>query len=354
MNELAALSGVSLAWRPETAWLIHSRKDLAFSEVLAENLCAEALPTPLLQLRRRGVSLVPHGVSLSLGSVEGYSRTALDHLARLAERLEAPCVSEHIAFVRAGGVEAGHLLPVARSEQMLDVIAENVRKVQQVLPVPLALEPIAALFEWPDAAMDEATFVREVLERTGCRLVLDLANVYANGQNLGSDPVSFLDSLSQGQVAYVHVAGGCWDADTYHDTHGAAVGAPVLGLLGEALDRFGPLPVLIERDDHFGTRGPLEAELDTVAALVRRPVSSRPSATAPNPRRSRDVPRIRCVDTEREQQIALVRSLVLEQPAPPGFDAGRLGLASRMLEQKRARVEEKRLAQRLVRAAVRG
>lgn len=354
MNELAALSGVSLAWRPETAWLIHRRQDLAFSEVLAENLSAEALPAPLVQLRSRGVSVVPHGVSLSLGSAEGYSRTALDHLARLAERLEAPCVSEHIAFVRAGGVEAGHLLPVARSYQMLDIIAENVHKVRRILPVPLALENIASLFEWPDAAMDEATFVREVLERTGCRLVLDLANLYANTQNLGSDPVGFLDRLSRDRIAYVHVAGGRWDAGTYHDTHGAAVEAPVLGLLGEALARFGPLPVLIERDHHFGTRGPLEAELASVATLVSRAVASRPASMPPNTRRCGDVPRDASLRVEREQQNALVRSLVLDEPAPQGFDAGRLGLASRALEQKQARVEEKRRAEHQARAVLRG
>jgi len=354
VNELAALTGVSIAWRPETAWLIHRRNDLVFSEVVAESLNAEALPAPLVQLRNRGVSVVPHGVSLSLGSVEGYSRTALDHLARVAEQLEAPCVSEHLAFVRAGGVEAGHLLPVARSEQMLDVIVENVRKVQQILPVPLALEHIASLFEWPQAAMDEATFVREVLERTGCRVVLDLANLYANAQNLGSDPVGFLDNLSRDRIAYVHVAGGCWEADTYHDTHGAPVEAPVLALLGEALERFGPLPVLLERDHHFGARGPLEAELDTVAAVVGRAVPSLPAALAPNTRESGVVPHASCLHAERQRQIALVQSLVLDQPAPPGFDARRLGLARRALAHKQARVEEKRLAQRRARVALRG
>lgn len=345
--------GASLGWRPETAWLIQRRKDLAFTEVVAENLCAEALPAPLAQLRRRGVTLIPHGVSLSLGSAEGYSRAALDHLARIAEQLEAPFVSEHVAFVRAGGVEAGHLLPVARSERMLDIISENMRQVRRVLPVPLALEHIATLFEWPDAEMDEATFVGELLDRTGSRVVLDLANLYANAQNHGSDPVSLLGRLSRGQVAYVHVAGGRWESGLYHDTHGARLDTPVLALLAETLERFGPLPVLIERDDDFGTRWALEAELDEVAALVAR-------AAEPDVSRAPQVPAAPgrallrgSADSAREQQLALVESLVLEQAAPPGFDPRRLELASRALGHKVARTLAKRTqsARRRARAA---
>ncbi|HEY6722422.1 MAG TPA: DUF692 domain-containing protein, partial [Polyangiaceae bacterium] len=252
MNEPYEFAGVSLGWRPETAWLIHRRKDLLFTEVVAENLCASALPTPLAQLKQRGVTLIPHGVSLSLGGVEGYSCAALDHLSRLAELLGAPCVSEHIAYVRAGGIEAGHLLPVARTERMLDLVVSNVRRAQQVLPVPLALEHIATLFEWPEAAMDEATFVSEVLTRTGCKLVLDLANLYANAHNHGSDPLAFLRRFSREQIAYAHLAGGRWDGDVYHDTHGAPASPAVLDLLGAAIELLGPLPVLVERDHHFG------------------------------------------------------------------------------------------------------
>jgi len=64
--------------------------------------------------------------------------------------VDAPLVSEHVAFVRAGGLEAGHLLPVPRSSEALEVLTAHVRTVQAELDVPLALEPIATLFDWPD------------------------------------------------------------------------------------------------------------------------------------------------------------------------------------------------------------
>lgn len=107
------------------------------------------LPAGLEELRGRGVPVVPHGVRLSLGSAGEPDPGRVGHLAGLAERLGAPLVSEHVAFVRAGGLEAGHLLPVPRTREALHVLAANVSLAQAELPVPLALEHVAALLEWP-------------------------------------------------------------------------------------------------------------------------------------------------------------------------------------------------------------
>src|SRR5215204_6982037 len=99
----------------------------------------------------------------------------------------APLVSEHVAFVRGGGLEAGHLLPVPRTREALAVLVANVRLAQAELGVPLALEHVAALLEWPAPELDEAAFLTELLERTGALLLLDLANTYANARNHGGD-----------------------------------------------------------------------------------------------------------------------------------------------------------------------
>src|SRR5262249_1528304 len=160
---------------------------------------------------------VPHGVTLSLGSGEPPERDRLARLGSLARRVGAPLVSEHLAFVRGGGIETGHLLPLPRTREALDVVVANVRAAKEALPVPLAIETIATLFDWPGAEMDEATFLAEVLERADVLLLLDLANVYANALNRGDDPVAFLDRLPLRRIAYVHVAGGMMREGIYHD-----------------------------------------------------------------------------------------------------------------------------------------
>lgn len=269
MNECFPNLGLGIGWRPELALPIDRRRDLGFVELLAEDLDPRGpLPPPVALLRERGVRLVPHGISLSLGSAEPPDCRRLADLARLARLCDAPLVSEHLAFVRGGTFESGHLLPLPRTQQTLDLIVANVRAAQAALPVPLALENVATLFEWPDAEMDEATFLARVVEQAGVRLLLDVENVYANCRNLGGDPGAYFDRLPLDRLAYVHVGGGTERNGLYHDTHAHPVPAAVFDLLTELCAR-APVPgVLLERDDQFPTDAELHAELDAIAAAM--------------------------------------------------------------------------------------
>src|SRR5215211_5337312 len=257
------LAGVGIGWRPELAGFAARRDRLGFAEVVAESVHdGQPLPDGLEVLLARGVPVVPHGVRLSLGSASEPDPARVAHLAGLAERLAAPLVSEHVAFVRGGGLEAGHLLPVPRTRETLEVLAGNVRLAQAELPVPLALEDVAAL-------------LAELLERTGAWLLLDVANLYANARNHGGDPPAFLDALPLERVAYVHVAGGVERDGLYHDTHAHPTPPAVLDLVAEVCARFtgGPPGVMLERDDAYPPEAELAAELDAIAAATRAGVT---------------------------------------------------------------------------------
>lgn len=67
--------GLGIGWRRELALASARRRDLGFIEVLAEDLDPhDSVPVPIEQLRRRGVVVVLHGVSLSLGSADPLDR----------------------------------------------------------------------------------------------------------------------------------------------------------------------------------------------------------------------------------------------------------------------------------------
>jgi hypothetical protein len=231
-----------------------------------------------------------------------------------------------VAFVRGGGLEAGHLLPVPRTREALGVLAGNVRLAQAELGVPLALEHVAAVLEWPAPELDEAAFLTELLERTGALLLLDLANLHANARNHGGDPLALLDALPLERIAYVHVAGGVERDGLYHDTHAHPTPPPVLELLAElcartvgmcsaphaapnqthSLEACAPPPatthppqprthdrcsgrdspgVMLERDDAYPPEAELAAELAAIAAAplagaARRPPTARGGALA--------------------------------------------------------------------------
>ncbi len=281
MNAPSPALGLGIGWRPELALAIDRRPDLGFVEIIAEDFDPRRpLPAPVERLRGRGVRVIPHGLTLSLGGAEPPDPDRLAALARLARRCDAPLVSEHLAFVRGGGIETGHLVSLPRTRQALDVVVANVRAAQAALPVPLALENVATLFDWPGAEMDEATFLAEVAERADVRILLDVENLYANCRNLGGDPAARLDRLPPERVAYVHVAGGVEQRGHYHDTHAAPVPAEVLALLEELCARAAVPGVMLERDDCFPTDAALHAELDAIAAAVERGAARRTAGVA--------------------------------------------------------------------------
>lgn len=267
--------GTGIGWRPEIADGIEALPGIDWVEVVSENICPGHLPDPLLRLLERGTTVVPHGVSLGLGGAELPDGQRLAALAERAEALRAPLVTEHIAFVRAGGpltgtprMEAGHLLPVPRTWDALRVLCENVRIAQEALPVPLAMENIAALVNWPGEEMTEGQFLAELVERTGVGLLIDVANLHTNHVNRGEDPASALDELPLEALAYVHVAGGVERDGVWHDSHGHPVTRPVLDVLETLCARTVPGGVLLERDENFPPVARLAEELDSIRAVL--------------------------------------------------------------------------------------
>ncbi|MFJ4869894.1 DUF692 domain-containing protein [Streptomyces sp. NPDC088757] len=388
--------GIGIGWRPEIAEAVEGLTGVDWVEVVAENICADHLPDSLTRLRRRGVTVVPHGVSLGLGGADRPDPARLAALGEKAVALGAPLVTEHIAFVRAGGtltaspaLEAGHLLPVPRTRDALDVLCENVRIAQDALPVPLALENIAALISWPGEEMTEGRFLAELVERTGVRLLIDVANLHTNRVNRGEDPARALSELPVEAIAYVHVAGGVERDGVWHDTHAHPVPRPVLDVLADLASRVSPPGVLLERDDDFPPAEELAEELTVIRATVtgasvrRGAEAERPAGRplligagarvsgGPMPEALPDAPPVpaRAGAPVRDgeapggegapqpsgaasgdegarqrlglAQASLLSALVAGTPVPEGFDSRRLGVQSRALAAKRAGVVAK-------------
>ncbi|CAM5479651.1 hypothetical protein SALBM135S_01651 [Streptomyces alboniger] len=338
--------GTGIGWRPEMADAVEAMPGIDWVEAVAENVCPGHLPDSLLRLRERGVTVVPHGVSLGLGGADRPDEGRLTALAERAIALGSPLVTEHIAFVRAGGeltatqpLEAGHLLPMPRTRDALAVLCENVRVAQDALPVPLAVENIAALVAWPGEEMTEGQFLYELADRTGVRLLIDVANLHTNHVNRGEDPAKALDELPVEAIAYVHVAGGFERDGVWHDSHAHPVPEPVLAILADLASRTAPPGVLLERDENFPEPGELERELDAIRATVK--TAGAPGGTASAP--PDPVPPASGAARQRTAlaQAALLSALVAGTPAPEGFDHARLKVQSHVLSAKRADVVAK-------------
>lgn len=268
-NEDKEMTTLGIGWRPELALAIERRNDIDFVEVLFENTDPHDIPQALLNLKTRGVEIIPHAVSISLGGADRPNVKRIREWNKLATQLQSPYVSEHIAFVRSGGKESGHLLPVPRTKNALRILIDNISITKEHLTVPLVLENIAMLCDWKNSEMDEASFITAVLEATDSMLLLDVANLYANSVNHGFDAERFLKNIPLDRIAYVHTAGGITTKGTYHDTHAHPVAPAVHNLLEMLMKLANPPKVMLERDDNFGSTEELYAELDQISKLIK-------------------------------------------------------------------------------------
>ena len=194
---------------------------------------------------------------MALGSAAGLDPWHLDQLAHLVERTDPLLVSDHACFARGGNTHASDLLPIPFSQASLDVLCSNVRQVQDRLKRTIAVENLSAYFAWKDSDFSETEFLSALTQRTGCKLLVDVNNIYVNALNAikaGAeiDPLqsckSWLDQIPSDVVAEIHVAGHNAMDDIVIDDHSCAVNEPVWKLYCHALQRFGQVQTLVEWD----------------------------------------------------------------------------------------------------------
>ncbi len=247
--------------------------DVDFFEISPENYMRRGgfVPASLDVVAERWPVLT-HGLTLSIGGVDPISEEYLGELRALLDRVEPPFHSDHLCFGGHGGRIVHDLLPLPFIGEAIENVVERARRVRERLARPLAVENISYYFVPGQPEMSEAAFITAVLEEADLGLLLDVNNVYVNAQNHGFDARAFLASLPLDRVVGIHVAGHEHKPEHGRiiDTHGADTPDPVLDLLELAVAAVGPVPVLLERDNHIPELPVLLQELARVRAAYER------------------------------------------------------------------------------------
>jgi len=186
--------------------------------------------------------VVGHNIGLSIGSAGRFDAAYVEQIARWHQRYRCPWHSDHLSFVTVSGANghdhnAGLAVPVSYDEDVLDLIAERVQYVQRIIPTMFLLENNVYYVEIPEQDMGEPQFLNRLTAKTGCGLLLDVHNLYANARNHSFDPSVFLDELDLTRVVEVHVAGGNELAGMYTDSHAGPCPEPVWQLLDQVVAR---------------------------------------------------------------------------------------------------------------------
>lgn len=268
-----------LGWRPELAAGILAHLDrIDVLEVIADDYFDA--PRAARHALRRLAGSVPvflHGVSLGMASTQSVDARRLRQMAKLVNAIRPAGWSEHLAFVRGGGIEIGHLTAPPRNRATVEGTVRNLARAEALVGTPPLVENVATLVAPPGSTLDEAHWIAEILARSRCDLLLDLHNLYANALSFGFDPVAFLDRLPSQRIVAVHLAGGRrLPGGRVLDDHLHDVPQAVYGLLEEVGARVAqPLTVILERDGRYP---PMESLLAQLAEARRALAAGRQRA----------------------------------------------------------------------------
>ncbi|MFC0693595.1 DUF692 domain-containing protein [Paraburkholderia humisilvae] len=252
-SEIAGCVGTSFKHEHLAAILADGVKD-GFFEVHAENyMGAGGPPHRALAAIRESYPLSIHGVCMSIGGTEPLNRPHLARFRELVARYEPALVSEHLAWSTHSGAFFNDLLPLPYTDDTLARVCRHIDEVQLAIARPILLENPSTYVSFSSSTMSEAEFITAVVRRTGCRLLLDVNNVFVSATNHGYSASAYLDAFPLGSVDEIHLAGYTEqrddeDAPLLIDSHDGAVADPVWALYENVIERIGPTATLVEWD----------------------------------------------------------------------------------------------------------
>ena len=274
-HPIAGLAGASFKHEHLTAIVAEGGQD-GFFKVHAENyMGAGGSPHHALERIRRDHPISLHGVCMSIGGPEPLDRTHLERFRALVERYEPALVSEHLAWSTHENTFFNDLLPLPYTRATLARISDHIDQAQETIGRPILLENPSTYVVFRESTMSETDFVRELVLRTGCRLLLDVNNVFVSAANHGYSALDYLADFPIEYVGEIHLAGHAEQTDDEGDlllidSHDGPVADAVWKLFEIVVGRCGPIPTLVEWDSNIPEWSVLKAEAAAAQAILDR------------------------------------------------------------------------------------
>ncbi len=249
--------------------ILGQEPEIDWFEALSENhMDSGGRPAYVLDKIAERYPVVLHGVSMSIGGTDPLDMNYLRKLKKLAKRVNARWVSDHLCWTGVMGKNTHDLLPVPTHERALEHIAERVRVVSDFLERPLVLENPSTYVAFKESTMTEWDFLAQLTERSDCYLLLDVNNVYVSAFNHGFDPKTYIDNIPKGRVVQIHLAGHTKYDTHIIDTHMGHVIDEVWSLYDYTCRRFGDVSTMVEWDQEIPDFETVHAEAKKAAGYL--------------------------------------------------------------------------------------
>jgi len=272
--------GYGLGLRSEHhQYVLANRPPVDWFEIISEDyLAPDGYPASILERIRAHYPVVLHGVSLSIGSCDPLNLEYLKQLKQLIERAQPAWVSDHLCWTGINGVNSHDLLPLPYTEETLTYLVSRVQQVQDYLGCQFTLENVSSYISYLHSHMTEWEFLTELTKRTGCKILLDINNIYVSAFNHGFNPQDFLQGIPVTAVQQFHLAGHSHFGDYIVDTHDDTIVEGVWKLYADAVRRFGHVSTMIERDDNIPEFQELFTELQQAKQIAETILQERVEA----------------------------------------------------------------------------
>lgn len=266
-----ACLGVGINYRGEIAAdIVKHLEKIDFIEINTERFFVNDNDSNLKQIIA-STPIVLHGLSLSIGTEnQNISQDYLTNLSHTLQKIDCEWFSEHIAITCVNGIEIRSLMPVEFTDESIERIVNNAKCIASLTKKPFILENITYYYNMPTSKMSEAYFIREIIERADCGLLLDLNNLYVNSINHRYDPYYFLDKLPLDRVVEIHLAGCEYMHDIWVDTHASSVSPEVIALFEYVCRKTRINGVVIERDAKLIHFLDLLEEVKIIRAILKK------------------------------------------------------------------------------------
>jgi len=243
--------------------ILEQRPDIDWFEITSENyMVSGGKSLDYLDRIREHYPVVMHGVSLSIGGTDPLDKTYLKQLRDLADRVKPVWLSDHLCWTIHAGKNIHDLLPLPYNSTTIDHLVNRIRQVQDYLGRQILLENVSSYLTYKESQISEWEFFSTVTEKADCMMLLDINNVYVSAVNHHFDPADYLHGVPQERVQQIHLAGHTDYGGFIVDTHDHPVVDSVWTLYQLALELYGPVSTMIERDDNFPPFQELLDELD--------------------------------------------------------------------------------------------
>jgi uncharacterized protein (UPF0276 family) len=271
MRSSPPVLGHGLGIRP-SHWekILEGGHDLDWFEIISENFMdTEGKPLALLEKARKDYSIVCHGVSMSIGSVDPLNQNYLKKLKALFDRIQPAWFSDHLCWTGVNQLNTHDLLPLPQTPTVVEHIVNRIDEVQNYMGRKMLIENVSSYVSFKESTMTEWDFISDIAKRSGCGILLDINNIYVNAFNHGFNALDYLEGVPAQYVSQFHLAGHTNNGTYLVDTHSAKMLDATWDLYRLALQKFKHVPTMVEWDAEIPTFDVLLSEINRAKEIEK-------------------------------------------------------------------------------------